>query len=42
MTLFKFNVISNQNLPTFWKEKVNLISQKGQCFVREIDRNKKI
>ena len=44
MTLFKFNVIPNQSLPKFWKEKVKLclISQKGQCFVREIDTNKKI
>ena len=44
MTLLKFNVISNQSLLKFWKEKVKLclISQQGQCFVREIDTNKKI
>ena len=43
MTLVKFNIISNQFVKVA-KEKVKLclISQKGQCFVPEIDTNKKI
>ena len=41
MTLVKFNIISNQFAKVLERTvKLCLISQKGQCFVREIDTNK--
>ena len=41
MTLVKFNIISNQFAKVLERKvKLCLISQKGQCFVREIDTNK--
>ena len=43
MTLVKFNIISNQFAKVLERKvKLCLISQKGKCFVREIDTNKKI